>query len=174
VASNQGDHDFSTFKALIWLQKASLLPAVDCRKKPTLLQPILLYLLTTIVFLLVIPILFFTHRFSITRSLILLFILDSVLTVEVADNGDIISLAALHFVTVPAFLLLVFLDVVQHHRNQFTCFLCGKDIGFEGEIVSVNRILLGKATSVNVHPFCIDPGERNALSERKFRRGIPK
>ena len=121
-----------------------------------------------------VPLLYFLHAFTITRSLILLFVLDTVMTLEAAEAGDIMAISLLHVFTVPALLLLLYLDVVQHHKNQFKCFLCGEEIQSDQEIKSVQRTLMGKSTDVNVHATCIAPGQKNAISERTFRRGIPE
>ncbi len=108
------------------------------------------------------------------RSLILLFALDSALTIEVALFGDVVSIAVLHMITIPVFFAMIYLDLRQHHKNQFNCFLCGNEIALDEEIGSVKRAVLGRPTDVNVHSRCIDPGERKAVSERTFRKGIPK
>jgi hypothetical protein len=108
------------------------------------------------------------------RSLILLFALDSALTIEVALLGDVVSIAVLHMITIPVFFAMIYLDLRQHHKNQFSCFLCGDEIALDEEISSVKRVVLGMPTDVNVHSRCIDPGERKSVSERTFRKGIPK
>ena len=108
------------------------------------------------------------------RSLITLFALDSALTIEVAIYGDVVSIAFLHMVTIPVFFAMIYLDLRQHHKNQFNCFLCGKEIALDEESSSVRRVVIGRITDVNVHSECIDPGEKKAVSERIFRKGIPE
>lgn len=108
--------------------------------------------------------------------IVLLFILDSVLTIEAALYSDILLIAFLHVVTVPALIGLIYLDLVQQHKTYFKCFICGKEIQADEEIETINRTLEGKATHVIVHTECIrlERTDRKGISSWIFRRGIPK
>ena len=77
-------------------------------------------------------------------------------------------------ITIPLFFATIYFDLRQHHKNEFRCFLCGKEISLDEETSTVKRVVIGRPTDVIVHLRCIDPGERNAVSERIFRKGIPK
>jgi hypothetical protein len=108
------------------------------------------------------------------RAVLLLFVLDTILTLEAAYVADIVAIAILHIITVPAFIALIYVDLIQHHKSQFRCFLCNEEIREEQNIEPVKRIFLGRPTEVYVHVECIKPGDRKAISERAFKRGIPK
>jgi hypothetical protein len=116
------------------------------------------------------------HLLTTLRMILLLFILDSLLTIEAAFYSDIVLIAVLHVITVPALIGLIYLDLVQQHKSYFRCFVCDKLIQANEEIESVNRTVEGKPTRVIVHTGCIDLGrkERKGISSRVFRKGIPK
>ena len=135
-----------------------------------------MYGLTTFACLAVAPILWLFRALSIMRTVVLLFILDSILTLEAAFYSDVVSIAILHIVTVPAFIGLIYLDLLSHHKREFSCFLCARQISGEEEIQSVTRNVDGKQVAINVHATCLvsSEKERRAISERTFRRGIPK
>ena len=108
--------------------------------------------------------------------IVLLFILDSVLTIEAALYSDIVLIAILHVITVPALIGLIYLDLVQQHKSYFKCFICGKEIQADEEIETINRTLEGKPTHVIVHSECIrlERADRKGISSWVFRKGIPK
>ncbi len=133
-----------------------------------------LYGISTLICLAPLPALYLAQSFSIFRIVIDLFVLDTVLTIEAAYYSDVIAIAILHIITVPAFFAFIYFDLIQHHKNQFSCFLCGTEIGPEDEIETVKRLVLGKPTEVYVHARCLSAGERKAISGRVFRKGIPK
>lgn len=132
------------------------------------------YFVTTILFVLVVFAIYAMRVFTIMRLVGVLFVLDSALTLEAALYSDVISIAFLHIITIPAFFFLIYLDLIHNHRNSFRCFLCGKEIEVGTETVSIKRTVNRRYANSNVHLECLSIGERKAFSERKFRRGIPR
>jgi uncharacterized protein YlaI len=122
------------------------------------------------------PILWKKQELTTLRMIVLLFILDSVLTIEAALYSDIVLIAILHVVTVPALIGLIYLDLVQQHKSYFKCFICGKQIRADEEIETINRTLEGKPIHVIVHSECIrlERTDRKGISSWIFRKGIPK
>ena len=133
-----------------------------------------IYGITTAICLAPLTLLYLVRTFTIFRVVIDLFILDSILTIEAAYYSDVISIAILHIITVPAFFALIYFDLIQHHKNQFSCFLCGLEIEVDDEIEVVKRFVFARPTEVYVHAKCLNPGEKKAISERVFKRGIPE
>ena len=115
-------------------------------------------------------------RLSTLRMIVLLFVLDIVLTVEAAFYSDIVLIAVLHIITVPALIALIYFDLVQQHKSYFKCFICNKRIESGEEIETVNRTVGGKPSRVIVHTVCIklEGRERKKLSSWIFKKGIPK
>ncbi len=122
------------------------------------------------------PILWKVRQLSTLRMIVLLFMLDTVLTIEAAFYANVLFIAVLHVVTIPALIVLLYLDILQQHRSSFKCFMCGKQIQTAEEIETVVRTLEGKPAHVVVHTSCIhvDRKERKGISSRVFRKGIPK
>jgi hypothetical protein len=110
------------------------------------------------------------------RMIILLFALDSILTIEAAFYSDIILIAILHVITVPALIALIYLDLVQQHKSYFRCFICGREVQADEEIETINRIVDSKPMHVIVHSDCIhlERRERKGISRWAFKKGIPK
>ncbi|MHB8567648.1 MAG: hypothetical protein ACYC7D_00975 [Nitrososphaerales archaeon] len=132
-----------------------------------------LYAFTTLLFAASIPLLYFTQAFTILRLVLILFILDILLTLEAAYVSDVISIAFLHIITIPAFFALIYFDLLRHHRSEFRCFLCEKEIEVGEQVESVKKMVNRRNASVNVHASCLEQRPKS-ISERGFRRGIPK
>ncbi|MDH2901844.1 MAG: hypothetical protein PXY39_12825 [archaeon] len=141
-----------------------------------MVDPFLVYGITTVFLMVPWPILWKKQELTTLRMIVLLFILDSVLTIEAALYSDIVLIAILHVVTVPALIGLIYLDLVQQHKSYFKCFICGKQIRADEEIETINRTLEGKPIHVIVHSECIrlERTDRKGISSRVFRKGIPK
>lgn len=122
------------------------------------------------------PVLWRMRKLTILKMIILLFALDIVLTVEAALYSNIVLIAVLHIITIPALIGLIYFDLVNQHKTQFKCFVCGKLIQAVEVIETVNRTIEGKPTRVIVHTSCIhlENKEKKGISSRVFRKGIPK
>jgi len=107
---------------------------------------------------------------------LLLFALDISLTVEAALYSDVILIALLHVVTIPAFFALIYFDLVKQHNSDFRCFVCGKLVQESEDIEIVKRFLNGSRRDVSVHSTCInlDRQQRKGFSKNAFRKGIPE
>jgi hypothetical protein len=108
--------------------------------------------------------------------IIFLFALDSILTIEAALYSDIVLIAILHVITVPALIGLIYFDLVKEHRSYFRCFVCGKEVQADEEIETINRTVEGKPKHVIVHTECIslERTQRKRISRSIFKKGIPK
>jgi len=106
----------------------------------------------------------------------LLFILDIALTIEAALYSDIVLIALLHVVTIPAFFALIYFDLVQQHNTKFRCFICGKTVQESEQFESVNRFVGGVRKEASVHSTCIglDREQRKTFSKNSFKKGIPE
>ncbi len=111
-----------------------------------------------------------------SKIVLLLFILDISLTIEAAFYSDIVLIAVLHVITIPAFFGLIYLDLVKQHNSDFRCFVCEKIIKDSEKIQIVKRYVDGKKKDVAVHTDCIslDQRQRKAFSKNAFRKGIPE
>ena len=132
------------------------------------------YGITTVVMMAPWPLFWKKQRLTTLRMIVLLFILDSVLTIEAAFYSDIVLIAVLHVITIPALIGLIYLDLVQQHKSYFKCFICGKEVQADEEIETVIRTIGGKPTHVIVHTNCIhlERKERKGISSWAFRRGF--
>jgi hypothetical protein len=141
-----------------------------------LIDSLELYSITIVLIMAPWPFLWRKKSLTTLRMIILLFTLDSILTVEAAFYSDIILIAVLHVITVPALIGLIYLDLVQQHRSYFKCFICGKGIQAEEEIETITRMVEGKPSHVIVHTECIrlERTQRKGMSSSVFRKGIPK
>ena len=108
--------------------------------------------------------------------MIVLFVLDSVLTVEAAFYANIVFIGILHVITIPAFLSLLYLDLTKQNKDSFTCFVCSTKIGADQESETVSRVVRGIITHASAHSSCLEPGrkQKKAFSKLIFRRGIPE
>ena len=88
----------------------------------------------------------------------LLFIVDIALTIEAAFYSDIVLIALLHVVTIPAFFALIYFDLVQQHKTKFRCFICGRTLQESEKFESVNRFVGGERKEASVHSSCIGLG----------------
>jgi hypothetical protein len=106
----------------------------------------------------------------------LLFVLDIALTIEAAFYSDIVLIAVLHVITIPAFFGLIYFDLVQQHRTKFRCFICSKEIEQSEENETLKRFVKGEQKEISVHSACIglEKDQRKAFSRRSFKKGIPE
>ncbi|SRR5579863_656226 len=141
-----------------------------------LISELELYGITTLLTSLPAPILWRMKKFTTLKMIIILFALDMIMTIEAAFFSDIVLIAVLHIITIPALIALIYFDLVSQHKTYFKCFICGKAVQAEEEIETVNRTVQGKQTHVIVHSGCIslERKERKRISSRVFRRGIPQ
>lgn len=140
----------------------------------TMTNEIILYVLTSLVFLAPWPILFYRQKLTSGKMIFLLFCLDMALTIEAALYGEVVMIALLHLFTIPAFFSILYFSLRKQSSEDFRCFVCGKIIDPSEEMASAKRG--GLKRNVSVHASCIDLDnrERKAFSERKFRKGIPQ
>lgn len=120
--------------------------------------------------------LWFVSSFSIGRMILILFAFDTVLTIEAGIVSNILLIAILHMITIPAFFALIYLDLMGQHRSEFTCFVCGVALAQGEAAETVRRIINGRRRTVLVHDQCVrlDTGERKAFPSRLFKKGIPE
>ncbi len=136
----------------------------------------IVYIVTSFCFALLWLFLWFESSFSISRMIFLLFAFDIALTIEAGVVANIMLIAMLHMITIPAFFALIYLDLMDQHRSEFTCFVCGVALAKSEPTETVNRILKGRRRSVLVHEHCVklESTERKAFRSRLFRKGIPE
>lgn len=136
----------------------------------------LLYAITSSFFAISLPVLWYFKKLTTGRMVLLLFILDIALTIEAAVYSDIVLIALLHVVTIPAFFALIYLDLIQQHKTKFRCFICGRTIQESEQADTVKRLLAGQPKEVSVHSSCIglERDQRKTFSRNSFRKGIPE
>jgi hypothetical protein len=141
-----------------------------------LIEEVLLYSLTGSGFAFGWLVVWYFHRLSTSKTVIFLFAADISITIEAAFYSDIVLIAILHVFTIPAFFLLIYVDLIKQHNTEFRCFLCGKLAQPSEELTIVRRFVNGRPTNVSVHKSCIeiDRNNRKAFSKRTFKSGIPK
>jgi hypothetical protein len=135
-----------------------------------------LYAITGSLFAISLPIFWYLKEFTTGKMVLLLFVLDIALTIEAALYSDIVLIALLHVVTIPAFFALIYLDLVQQHKTKFQCFICGKTIQDSERSETVKRLVRGESKEINVHSSCIglQSDQRKAFSTNSFKKGIPE
>jgi len=135
-----------------------------------------LYAVTSSLFVVSLPILWYFKKLSTGKMVLLLFVLDISLTIEAALYSDIVLIAVLHVITIPAFFGLIYLDLVQQHKTKFQCFICGKIIQDSEQTDTLKRFVDGNKKEINVHSACIglQKDERKAFSKNSFKEGIPE
>lgn len=135
-----------------------------------------LYFLTTLALIGPWPLLYYARKLTIMRIVLLLFFLDTVLTIEAALYGNVVAIAVLHVITIPAFVGLIYFDLVRQARSTFRCFICGRQVTPQDEIETVTRAFLNRPAKVIVHASCVklQDKDRKSMSSRVFRKGIPK
>ena len=135
-----------------------------------------LYAMTSTLFVVSLPILWYFEKLSTGKMVLLLFVLDVSLTIEAALYSDIVLIAVLHVITIPAFFGLIYLDLVQQHKTKFQCFICGKIIQDSEQTDTLKRFVDGNKKEINVHSACIglQKDERKAFSKNSFKEGIPE
>ena len=108
--------------------------------------------------------------------ILLLFAFDMALTIEAGVVSNIMLIALLHMITIPAFFALIYLDLMDQHRLEFTCFVCGVGLAQGEPAETVRRIINGRRRNALVHQHCVrlDNTERKAFRSRLFRKGIPE
>lgn len=135
-----------------------------------------LYAITSAVFAISIPILWYFKQLTIGRMVLLLFILDIGLTIEAALYSDLVLIALLHVITIPTFFGLIYLDLIQQQKTKFRCFICGRNIQLSEDVETVKRLVAGHQNEISVHASCIglQRHQRKTFSQNLFRKGIPE
>jgi hypothetical protein len=135
-----------------------------------------LYAVTSSLFAVSLPVLWYLRKLTTGRMVFLLFILDITLTIEAAFFSDIVLIALLHVVTIPAFFALIYLDLVQQHKTKYRCFICGRSIQQSEQADTVKRFVGGEKKEISVHTSCIglDGNQRKTFSRNSFKKGIPE
>jgi hypothetical protein len=135
-----------------------------------------IYEVTSLAFALPWVFLWFEGSISITRMMVLLFCFDMVLTVEAGLYSNILLIALLHVITIPGFFFLIYLDLIEQHKSNFSCFICSKAIELTEISQTLNRTVNGRRKTVLAHPSCIYLGgeNRKAFARSKFKSGIPE
>jgi hypothetical protein len=141
-----------------------------------LIEESLLYSVTAAIFAACWLFFWYFHRISTSKTVVVLFAADISITIEAALYSDIVLIAILHVITIPAFFLLIYVDLIKQHNTEFRCFLCGKLAQPSEELTAIRRFVNGRPTNVTVHKSCIDldRNNRKAFSKNKFKSGIPK
>lgn len=136
----------------------------------------ILYAVTSSIFAISLPIIWYFKNLTTGKMVLLLFILDIALTIEAALYSDIVLIAVLHVITIPAFFALIYLDLVQQHKTKFSCFICGKTIQESDQSDIVRRLAEGEKREISVHSSCIDleRDQKKAFSKDSFKKGIPE
>jgi hypothetical protein len=139
-------------------------------------DPLTLYLLTVSAFSAGLFIIWILRILSTSKIVVLLFALDISLTVEAAVYSDVVFIAVLHVITIPAFFGLIYFDLVKQHNSDFRCFICGKMVRDSEDIQIIKRYINGVKRDLMVHRECIslDQKQRKAFSKNTFRKGIPE
>ena len=139
-------------------------------------DPAILYLLTGIAFSAGLFLTWILRILSTAKIVLLLFALDISLTVEAAFYSDVVLIAVLHVITIPAFFGLIYFDLVKQHSSDFRCFVCGKMVKDSEDIQIIKRYINGAKRDLTVHRECIslDQKQRKAFSKNTFRKGIPE
>lgn len=148
-----------------------------CRlRDPKLIDEVLVYCVSSAALLSLWPLAWKMEKLTILRMVIALFVWDSVLTIEAAYYGNILLIAILHVITIPALLSLLYFDLIKQGKSSYTCFVCSKPILAVEQMETLSRIVEGAETKFAAHTFCLDLGrkERKVISRRNFRRGIPE
>lgn len=122
------------------------------------------------------PILWYAWGYSTRETISVLFALDIVVTIEAAFYSNIVLIAVLHVITIPAFFTIVYIDLMRQQNSEFKCFLCRRQIEQGEEIVVIRRAVRGRKKNASVHKKCIDVDrkDRKSFSKNRFRNGIPK
>ena len=139
-------------------------------------DPLTLYSFTGVLFAAGLFVLWYLRSLTTSKIVLLLFTLDISLTIEAAFYSDIVLIAVLHVITIPAFFGLIYLDLVKQHNSDFRCFVCEKMIKDSENIQSIKRYINGTRKDVTVHTDCIslDQKHRKTFSKNAFRKGIPE
>ena len=135
-----------------------------------------LFAITSSLFAISLPVLWYLKKLTIGKMVVLLFFLDIAMTIEAALYSDIVLIALLHVITIPAFFALIYLDLVQQHKTKYRCFICGRNILEEEKAETVSRMIGGQKKEISVHASCIglEGHQRKAFSSKSFRKGIPE
>jgi hypothetical protein len=135
-----------------------------------------LYILTTVVIVIPLPVFWYMKKLTIGRTVVFLFILDITMTIEAAFYSDIVWIAVLHVITIPAFFALIYFDLVQQHKTKFQCFICGRSILESEPSENLKRFVDGEAKDMIVHASCIglENHQRKSFSKNSFKKGIPE
>jgi hypothetical protein len=136
------------------------------------MDELLVYFLSILPFFFSLPILWRARKLTILRIVILLFVFDSLLTLEAAFYGNVVFIAILHVVTIPAFLSLLYFDLLNLSKKSFTCFICSKRILPGEDVESLSRIVEGVENKFLAHSSCLSKERRASISKLKFKNGI--
>jgi hypothetical protein len=141
-----------------------------------MVSELVLYVVTCLLFAVTLPTVWFAKKLTIGRMVFLLFVLDIALTIEAAFYSDVVVIAVLHVITIPAFFALIYFDLVQQHKTKFRCFICGKPIQESEQSEVVRRFVDGQQKEINVHASCIEleRHQRKTFSKNSFKKGIPE
>jgi hypothetical protein len=109
------------------------------------------------------------------RAVLLLFIVDIVMTLEAAVYSDIVLIAVLHVITIPALFGLIYLDLFNQHRSYTQCFICSGKVKNE-DALTVKRNIRGQPLEILAHKKCVslESDERKALSNNQLKKGASK
>jgi hypothetical protein len=141
-----------------------------------LVDAVTLYAVTALFFTAGLLLLWYSKFLTAGKMVLLFFALDISLTIEASVYSDVILIAVLHVVTIPAFFGLIYFDLVKQHNSNFRCFICGKLVQELEQVEIVRRFLNDSSWEITVHSSCInlDRQQRKAFSKNAFRKGIPE
>ncbi|MDG7001037.1 MAG: hypothetical protein JRN15_18230 [Nitrososphaerota archaeon] len=122
------------------------------------------------------PMLWYVWGYSTKQTVSVLFVLDIAVTIEAAFYSNILLIAVLHVITIPAFFAVIYIDLLRAQSSEFQCFLCEKPIEQGEETTKIRRSFGRRKKNMTVHKKCIDIGvkDKKSFSESKFRNGIPR
>jgi hypothetical protein len=134
------------------------------------------YAVTSSIFAISLPILWYFRKLTTGKMVLFLFLLDITMTIEAALYSDVVAIALLHVITIPAFFALIYVDLVKQHKTKFQCFICSKAIQEGEEDDVVKRYVHGEWKEISVHSSCIllEKHQRKAFSKDSFKKGIPE
>jgi len=135
-----------------------------------------LYALTSSLFVLSLVTVWLLKRLTTGKAVTILFVFDIALTIEAAFYADVVMIALLHVITIPAFFALIYFDLIQQHKTKFRCFICGRIILESEKMETLKRFTGGEKKEINVHAACIglESHERKRFSTGSFKKGIPE
>ncbi len=168
MAQNQGSYDYSSH--------SEEQPNVGTDQFHMMTEANIVYLITTVAFAILWIFLWFESSISITKMTLSLFSFDMVMTAEAGLYSNILLIALLHVITLPAFFSLIYLDLIGQHKSTYSCFICGKGIYTSELTRTLSRTVNGRHRSVLAHAGCVylESENRKAFARSRFRKGIPQ